>query len=146
MRPTIHNVITYIYYTGVVTIIVAAVIVFFNVSLPDEVKGFVFFAQVIGLIYRNAPYLIGQNNWVTVYVIHIITITYVHIMQYSNYNNISAFFSLQYTFFDFIINLLGFSLPFQVCPAENVPAFGIALLGFVPPLLATSVAFIYVVM
>ena len=43
-----------------------------------------------------------------------------------------------------LFDTLGFSLPFQLCPAENIPAFGIALLGFVPPLLATSVAIIYI--
>ena len=42
---------------GFLTVFVALFIVFFNFTLPDEVKGFVFFAQVIGLIYRNAPYI-----------------------------------------------------------------------------------------
>ncbi|CAI8022052.1 hypothetical protein GBAR_LOCUS12976 [Geodia barretti] len=92
----------------IMTVIVSLLILFYNLPLPDELKGFVFFAQVIGLIYRNAPYLVGQND--------------------SNA----------------LFDTLGFSLPFQLCPAENIPAFGIALLGFVPPLLATSVAIIYI--
>ena len=53
------------------TVIVSLLILFYNLPLPDELKGFVFFAQVIGLIYRNAPYLVGQNDSVS----HLIMVT-----------------------------------------------------------------------
>ena len=45
--------------------VVSLLILFYDLPLPDELKGFVFFAQVIGLIYRNAPYLVGQNESVS---------------------------------------------------------------------------------
>jgi predicted outer membrane repeat protein len=96
----------------VVTVVIALVVLFCDLPLPDEMKGFVFFAQVIGLIYRNAPYRLGQSS--------------------------------SFEFFDILINTLGFSLPFKLCPGEHIPTFGIALLGFVPPLLATSVAVAYI--
>ena len=121
------------------TVIVSLLILFYNLPLPDELKGFVFFAQVIGLIYRNAPYLVGQNDSVS------------HLIMDHGYQEVAlhglikpSIIPPQNTLFDVLINTLGFSLPFQLCPAENIPAFGIALLGFVPPLLAISVAIIYI--
>ena len=47
----------------------------------------------------------------------------------------------QYLFFDFV---LGFSLPFPVCLWEGIPAWGMAFLGFIPPLIATVTAVLYV--
>ena len=51
---------------------------------------------------------------------------------------------IQYAFFDFLINMLGFSLPFSVCLWENLPAAGVAVLGFVPPVIATITAIFYI--
>lgn len=61
LQQTVHHIIP----TGIVTVVVSLLILFYDLPLPDELKGFVFFAQVIGLIYRNAPYLVGQNESVS---------------------------------------------------------------------------------
>ena len=50
------------YAAGLVTVFLALLILFFDFPLPDELKGFIFFAQVIGVIYRNAPYLLGKTG------------------------------------------------------------------------------------
>lgn len=60
-QQTVHHIIP----AGIVTVVVSLLILFYDLPLPDELKGFVFFAQVIGLIYRNAPYLVGQNESVS---------------------------------------------------------------------------------
>ena len=49
----------------------------------------------------------------------------------------------QYKFFDFLINMLGISLPFPICFLEGVPALSVAFLGFIPPLIALVTASIY---
>ena len=49
--------------------VVALLILFYDLPLPDELKGFTFFVQVIGLIYRNAPYLVGQSSSVSLSVL-----------------------------------------------------------------------------
>ena len=55
-----------------------------------------------------------------------------------------SLFPSKYRFFDILINLLGFSLPFSLCLTENFPALAMAVLGFIPPVLATSVAVAYI--
>jgi hypothetical protein len=32
-------------------------VLYFDIAIPNELKGFIFFAQVIGVIYRNTPYV-----------------------------------------------------------------------------------------
>ena len=44
--------------TGVLVVIICILILLFNVELPNEMKGFIFYAQVIGLVYR--PYSVAQ--------------------------------------------------------------------------------------
>ena len=44
---------------GILVVVICALILLFNVELPNEMKGFVFYAQVIGLVYR--PYSVGQS-------------------------------------------------------------------------------------
>ena len=43
----------------ILVVVICALILLFNVELPNEMKGFVFYAQVIGLVYR--PYSVGQS-------------------------------------------------------------------------------------
>lgn len=44
----------------ILVVVVSLLILFFNVELPNELKGFLFYAQVIGLIYR--PYVVVQTT------------------------------------------------------------------------------------
>lgn len=69
--------------------------------------------QVVGVIYRSNPNLFGSTSG-----------------------------SLP-TFFDFLVNMLGFVMPFPVCFHREVPVVLVALIGFVPPLLATVTAVAY---
>lgn len=69
---------------------------------------------MIGVIYRNTPYLIQNEHSGT---------------------------AVQ--FLDFLINMLGFAMPFPVCFYEGVSAFGTAFLGFFPPVIATLTAVFY---
>ena len=48
--------------SGLLTVFLALLILYFDFPLPDELKGFIFFAQVIGVIYRNTPYLLGNSG------------------------------------------------------------------------------------
>ena len=52
---------------------------------------------------------------------------------------------MQFAFFDFLINMLGFAMPIPVCLWENLPALGVAFLGFIPPVIATVTAIFYVI-
>ena len=70
--------------------------------------------QVIGVVYRNTPYLLRTEE-----------------------NEIG------YMFFDFLINFLGFAMPFPICLSQSVPAFAIGLLGYIPPIIALVTAFTY---
>ncbi|XP_065897695.1 uncharacterized protein [Dysidea avara] len=47
-------------------ILFSSLALFFNFTLPNELRGFLFFAQVIGLIYRNRPYLAQTSGFVYV--------------------------------------------------------------------------------
>lgn len=49
------------------------------------------------------------------------------------------------SFFDFLVNVFGFAMPFPVCLHEDLPVVVVALLGYVPPLLATVTAIAYAV-
>ncbi len=75
----------------------------------------VLFMQVIGVIYRSTPYLFEGNST-----------------------------SLG-RFTDFIVNVFGFAMPFPVCLHENLPVVVVALLGYIPPLLAIITAVAYYV-
>ena len=68
---------------------------------------------MIGVIYRNTPYLIQSEDTKAAAV------------------------------FDFILNMLGFAMPIPFCFYENVSAFGAAFLGFFPPLIGTLTAISY---
>ena len=46
-------------------------------------------------------------------------------------------------FFDFLVNMLGFAMPFPVCLYEELPVVAVAFLGYIPPLLATITAVAY---
>jgi hypothetical protein len=71
--------------------------------------------QVIGVIYRSTPYLLE-----------------------------TATGSVR-SFFDFLVNVFGFAMPFPVCLHENLPVVVVALLGYIPPLLAIITAIAYAV-
>ena len=71
--------------------------------------------QVIGVIYRSTPYLSDSTTGVSG------------------------------RFFDFLVNVFGFAMPFPVCLHENLPVVVVALLGYIPPLLAISTAIAYAV-
>ena len=71
--------------------------------------------QVIGVIYRSTPYLLTSTT--------------------------GSFRG----FFDFLVNVFGFAMPFPVCLHEDLPVVVVALLGYVPPLLATVTAIAYAV-
>lgn len=71
--------------------------------------------KVIGVIYRSTPYLLNGTSG-----------------------------SLR-SFFDFLVNMFGFAMPFPVCIHEDLPVVVVALLGYIPPLLATITAIAYAV-
>ena len=48
-------------YIGILVVFISFFILLFNVELPNEMKGFVFYVQVIGLVYR--PYSIAQSTY-----------------------------------------------------------------------------------
>ena len=70
--------------------------------------------QVIGVIYRNTPYIIQNESY-----------------------------GASVIFLDFVINMLGFAMPFPVCFYKNVSAFATAFLGFFPPIIAALTAIVY---
>ncbi|XP_065897690.1 uncharacterized protein [Dysidea avara] len=49
-------------------IVFSSLALFFDFTLPNELRGFIFFAQVIGLIYRNSPYVTQTSDFVDVLV------------------------------------------------------------------------------
>lgn len=46
-------------------------------------------------------------------------------------------------FFDFLVNLFGFSMPFPLCFHDRLPVTVVALLGYVPPAMAILTAVAY---
>ena len=46
-------------------------------------------------------------------------------------------------FFDFVANMFGFAMPIPLCISESLPAYAVALLGYVPPGLAIVTAITY---
>ena len=48
-------------FVGIFVVFISFFILLFNVELPNEMKGFVFYVQVIGLVYR--PYSIAQSTY-----------------------------------------------------------------------------------
>lgn len=48
-------------------------------------------------------------------------------------------------FFDFLVNFLGFAMPFPVCLHQNLPVEVVAFLGYIPPLLALTTAVLYII-
>jgi len=46
-------------------------------------------------------------------------------------------------FFDFTVNVLGFALPFPLCMHKSLDVLTVAILGYVPPLLALLTAVAY---
>ena len=74
-----------------------------------------FFHKVIGVIYRSTPYLINAVN--------------------SSSSSIA---------FDLVVNFLGFAMPFPVCLHKSLRSVVVvALLGYIPPLLALITAIVY---
>ncbi len=73
--------------------------------------------QVIGVVYRNTPYLLQENTD-----------------------------STTVRFFDFFLNSFGFAMPFPIClwPDNRVPTYGMAFIGYIPPFLVLSTAGIYI--
>lgn len=118
----------------IITLLLSLAILYYDFPLPNELKGVIFFAQVvhlsllslppdylcpyksqvIGVIYRNTPYLIQIESTGSTLL-----------------------------FLDFLINMLGFAMPFPVCFYEGVSAFHTAFLGFIPPIIATLTAILY---
>lgn len=70
---------------------------------------------MVGVIYRSTPYLIDQTRT----------------------KNTAL------EFYDFLINALGFPMPFKVCLHQDAPIVVVALLGYIPPALAILTAVIY---
>ncbi len=46
-------------------------------------------------------------------------------------------------FFDILINLFGFAMPFPICIHEKLPVVAMAFLGYIPPALAMITAIFY---
>ena len=82
---------------------------------------------MIGLIYRNSPYVTQSSNAVCSHICSYAILIMVVILQ-----------------LDILVNLLGFSLPIPTCFTENISPVYVALLGLVPPLLVTLVTVLYV--
>ena len=47
------------------------------------------------------------------------------------------------TFVRYVVNILGFSLPFPVCISVNIDTHWVVLLSFVPPILVSITIFLY---
>lgn len=102
----------YIYSSaGVGSVIIAIVLLVFNVELPAELRAFIFYVQVIGLVF--GPY--------------------------------SIIVPPELKKFGFFLDLLTFGLPLPFCLGKGLPTFAVALIGFVTPLLALTVAILYAI-
>jgi predicted outer membrane repeat protein len=102
----------------VAVVVASFLIMFFNVQVPNELKGFLFYAQVIGLVFRQFE-SIRQVN--------------------SNGSDPAIQFAST------LSNLLGFSLPIPLCISEILEAHWVVLLSFVSPILALLTIVIYAI-
>ena len=87
---------------------------------------------MIGLVYRNSPYVTQSS-------------TEVSVNQFKHVHaQLQIIIVLSHLQIDILVNLLGFSLPIPTCFTEDISPVYVALLGLVPPLLVTLVTIIYV--
>ena len=150
--------------TGVLVIVVSILVLIFNIGVPNDLKGFLFFAQVVGFVYQNEadediPWVMGmdgvegemeewkEGRWKEkegggkgsrqegITVLGLET-------RLTIYNSFLLFLYLQ----DFHMSrMLGFSVYLPICPFTTLPALWTAVFGLLPCVLAILTVIVYII-
>ena len=114
----------------IVTPLLSLAVLYFDFPIPTELKAVIFYAQVSKLAARDS------------YVYY--KCCFFHKVIGVIYRSTPYLTSSSSVAFDLLVNFFGFAMPFPVCLHKSLRSVVVvALLGYVPPLLALITAIVY---